>query len=65
MIHHRKSFQDFIDFQQFKFLDATSKIEMKKAINTIVQAITNTQVDKEKIAYVHCHADQISLGNSN
>ncbi|XP_076117602.1 uncharacterized protein LOC143085246 [Mytilus galloprovincialis] len=43
--------------------DAISKIEMKKAINTIVQAITNTQVDKEKIAYVHCHADQISLAH--
>ncbi|OPL32643.1 hypothetical protein AM593_03993, partial [Mytilus galloprovincialis] len=44
--------------------DATSKIEMGKSINAIIQAIADTQVEKKDTAYVHCHADQILLGNN-
>ncbi|CAC5380923.1 unnamed protein product [Mytilus coruscus] len=45
--------------------DATSKIEMGKSINAIVQAIADTQVEKKDIAYVHCHADQILLAHQH
>ncbi|CAC5380919.1 unnamed protein product [Mytilus coruscus] len=45
--------------------DATSKIEMRKSINTIVQAIADTQVENQDTAYVHCHADQILLAHQH
>ncbi|XP_052077823.1 uncharacterized protein LOC127715706 isoform X7 [Mytilus californianus] len=45
--------------------DATSKIEMEKSINAIVQAIANTQVEKKDKAFVHCHADQILLAHQH
>lgn len=37
---------------------------MGKSINAIIQAIADTQVEKKDTAYVHCHADQILLGNN-
>ncbi|OPL33393.1 hypothetical protein AM593_08429, partial [Mytilus galloprovincialis] len=45
--------------------DATSKIEMGKSINAIIQAIADTQVEKKDTAYVHCHADQILLAHQH
>ncbi|XP_063413566.1 von Willebrand factor A domain-containing protein 7-like [Mytilus trossulus] len=45
--------------------DASSKIEMGKSINAIIQSIADIQVEKKDTAYVHCHADQILLAHQH
>ena len=38
---------------------------MTHHITSVAKYVADTQTDMEDIAYVHCHADQILLGEYN
>ena len=44
--------------------DISGKANMHQTIGTVKKSIADTQEEKRHVAYVHCHADQIKLGNT-